>query len=109
MRQLDEQQQEQEQRLQPGNRAGWNGGSTLNNKTCSCGSKIASRDKFWKMEITDRGIPRKHSDHHSKNRWLRVEAEPVNCILSRDFEVELVQEVIRDKETVLAEAYLTPN
>ena len=24
-------------------------------------------DKFWKMEITEQGIPGKHRDHQSKN------------------------------------------
>jgi len=27
-------------------------------------------DKFWKKEITERGIPRKCGDHPSKNRRL---------------------------------------
>ena len=27
-------------------------------------------DKFWKKEITERGIPRKCGDHRSKNRRL---------------------------------------
>ncbi len=29
-----------------------------------------SSDKFWKMEITERGIPGKCGDHRSKNRTL---------------------------------------